>query len=203
VVLSLGLLLGAALSAYVGLGPQAVGLSFPSLGGELAVHPTFNRIAGYMVGRWLGSCLLGGLAGWLGSVLQLNSFSRLSFALLALLAVFMFLFLAAEHSPEIVLAKATNPARLHFPPFFLGFFSAGTLLAPLIMGILFALLQRSIVGGILFFTNIFLGTALVILPHILNMAWVKHPVYQWVLKALVFFCAVSVLILSITWLLKS
>lgn len=200
----LGLMLGASAAAYTGLRPAAVGLPFPNLNGELTVRPTFGRIAGYLFGRWLGSCLLGALAGWLGSTITPQLLPRLTFALAALLAVFMFLYQASRHSPDLSLASVTDPAKLNqFSPLLMGVLSAGTLITPVLIGLLFSLLQCSSLAGVMLFTNLFLGTALFLLPILLNMVWVKSGWYQWLLRGIHFFTAITVLIWSVTRLLQT
>lgn len=198
----LALLLGGAAAAYIGIKPAVLGLPFPNLGGELAIRPTFARIAGYFFGRWAGNFILGAFFGWLGLILQPPVFDRLAFSISILLAVFMFLFLITQHSPELDAARILDPTRLHLPPVLSGLLSSGTFIAPIIISVLFCFRQNSIFGAMVFFTNIFLGNAIASLPLFLNMAWVRHRFYQNLLRMIVFLCLLDVLILSTYYFLK-
>ncbi len=198
-----GLLLGAASAAYLGLRPAGLNFPLPTLDGQLTIRPTFSRVTGYLCGRWAGTLLLGGIWVGLGALLPQASLHRLVFSICALLAFFMFQFLATDSSPEFPLAKLTNPARLAGQPFWLGLLSAGTLLSPVMISMLFLFIQDSLWEGMVFATNIFCGHAVCSLPSLLNLRLTSRAWYQLSLKGLIFFCSLAVLILSVSRFLKT
>lgn len=200
---TLGLLLGATTAAYLVLRPGWVGIPVPNLHGEYTVRPTVRRLVGFLFGRWLGSVALGGLAGWLGRAWFNGGLERVPLSINILLGCFLLLLLATGYSPELPLARATDPSRLRLPTFWLGLLSTGTLVSPLGIGLLQAGMLHSAWRGSLFFTNMFLGHALICLPFFLNIPWVKDRPFQRFLRMLMFFCASGVLFLSIRAMLKT
>jgi hypothetical protein len=199
----LALLLGAASAAYLTLRPAGLGFPLPTLDGQLTLRPTFGRITGYLCGRWSGALLLGLIGPALGAFLPTALFARLIYSLCALMAFFMFQFLATEHSPEFPLAKLSNPAGLRWPTFWLGLLSVGTLFSPTIIGMMYFLVQGSLAEGLIFGSYFFCGHALCSLPVLLNLSWVRNPWYTVGVKGLIFFCAVIVLISSVNNFLKT
>jgi hypothetical protein len=200
---ALGLLLGAATAAYIVLRPPWIGVPFPNLDGEHTIRPTFPRLAGFLLGRWLGSIALGALAGGLGRVFFNGGLERVPLSINILLSCFLLLLLTTGYSPELSLARATDPSPLHLSTFWLGLLSAATLLSPLAMGLLQAGMLHSAWRGSVFFTNMFLGNALICLPFFLNIQWVRKRTFQFLVRMLMFFCALSVLFLSVSKLLKT
>ncbi len=199
----LGLLLGASTAAYFVLRPAWVGIPFPNLNGEHTVRPTFRRLSGYLLGRALGSVLLGAAAGELGRLWLDSGLDRLPLSLTILLACFLLLLLATGYSPELPLARATDPSRLRLSTFWLGLFSAGTLVTPLGIGLLQAGLLHSAVRGGLFFAELFLGHALVALPFFLNQSWTRTRTAHTLLRAMLFLCALGVLFSSLSYMLRT
>lgn len=201
--MGLGLLLGVSTAAYFVLRPAWVGIPFPNLNNDHTVRPTFRRLAGYLLGRFLGSVALGAAAGALGRFWLEGGLDRLPLSLNILLSCFLLLLLATGYSPELPLARATDPSRLRLSTFWLGLLSSGTLVTPLGIGLLQASLLHSAWQGGLFFFNIFLGHALVALPFFLNQEWTRsNPMYR-ALRFTLFFCALSVLFSSLSYLLRT
>ncbi len=188
-LISLSLLLGAASSLYVGMYPAPLGFPFPNLGAEKTVRPTFARIAVFFLGRWLGSILLGVLATWLGTFLHPALRNRLSYSAVMLLAVFLLLFLFSQHSPDLSLAKITDPSRRKMPLVLTGFLSSATLNAPLMITFCIALVQHDLTTALAVFTNFFIGYAVVFLPFLLNMHWAHRG---WYLNLIRFFTLAAV-----------
>jgi hypothetical protein len=196
-------LLGAGAFAYLGLPQAGLGFPFPNLQGQWTVRPTAGRIGGYFLGRWLGCLTLGAIFSGAGFFFHLPLVSRLVFGQVFLLSMFMFLFLTIGFSPDLGLARLTDPSKADLPLPVLGGLSSFTLTAPTLIACLLAFLQPTVFHGLVFFTNFFLGQALASLPFLLNLRWVKTAAYLWVLKGLVFFCSVSVLIFSMVSFINS
>lgn len=199
----LGLFLGAAITGYMVLHPQAIGFSFPNLNGEWAVRPTMPRVFSYLAGRWVGYSLLGLGFGWLGHAAGSPLLDRLAFAACGLLAVFMLLFLATHHSPEMIFVRLSDVSRFSLPIFPLGLLSTTLIVAPALIGVLLTLAKHQQISGFIFFTNIFLGNAIFSLPILLNMKWTKALYFKKVYRFIVLICAIMVLISSILDLIKS
>lgn len=199
----LALLLGGAAAAYIGLKPPALEFPFPNLGQELAIRSTFARVAGYFFGRWVGNFILGSVFGSLGLVVQSLVFERLIFSFCILFAIFMFLFLVTDHSPELGLARIMDPTHLNLPPILSGLLSSGTFISPIIISVLFCMTRNSIIDAIIFVTNIFLGNAVASLPLFLAMRWVRSRFYQNLLRIIVLICLLDVIGFSIYYFLKT
>jgi hypothetical protein len=200
----LGLALGAAFGAYAVLQPQTVGFGFPNLNAGIAMRPTIGRMAIFLLGRWLGFLLLGLFAGWLH--LTLGNFpvgARLLLAAEILLAVFMLLFLLTGYAPELKLAQWLDPAMWSLPLGIKGLISSWAVTAPAAIALCYVFLTRTPVEGMLYFTNVFLGNALVLLPLILNIPWVKANYYQIFARLIILLCSIAVVANSIYTLLKS
>ena len=195
--------LGAASVVYVGLRPAPIGFSFPHLNGEFVIRPAFGRIAGYLLGRWMGFFILGFFFGWLGSNISGLLTERLIFSFCALLCVFIFLFLATGRSPELILARISDTSGLSLPFFFRGVFSSGTLIATVLIGVALVLILKSTILGMVFFTNFFLGNTLFSLPWLLNIKWSRNTCFYLLIRLILFFCSLSILIFSMASLLKS
>jgi hypothetical protein len=196
-------LLGAGAFAYLGLPQAGLGFPFPTLEGQLTVRPTLARITGYFLGRWFGCLVLGAVFSGLGSFFHAPVFIRLVLGNVFLLTIFMVLFLTIRFSPDLAWARLTDPSRQELPVAVVGTLSSFTLIAPLVIACLLSCLQPNIFTGLVFFTNFFLGHALVSLPFLLNLRWAKTPFYGWLLISLVFFCYLSFLILSIILFINS
>jgi len=85
----LGLLLGASAAMYAYLHPAGLGFGFPNINGEFAVRPTLARVAGFLLGRWLGFLIAGMVLGWVAEVSGLLGL-RLGLASAALFSLFIF-----------------------------------------------------------------------------------------------------------------
>jgi uncharacterized membrane protein YhdT len=198
----IGLTLGAASVAYACLHPSAIGFSFPNINGDLAVRPTFLRLAAFLAGRWLGYILLGSALGWLATYCGPLVF-RLALAASALLALFMFLFLATSASPELGMAQWFEPSKLSLPVFFIGFLSSSLLTAPPLIALLLVLIQPGAKNGAIFMTQFFLGNAFFSLPLLLNMKWTQEKIFKLAVQTVFFFCSLAILLFSINNLIKS
>jgi hypothetical protein len=199
----LGLLLGATAAAYFAMRPPLTGLPFPNLNGDFTVRPTVPRIAGYLAGRWAGSCVVGVLAGWLGQVGFAGGLERLPWSINILLAFFLFLVLATGSSPELRWAHWADSTRLPLPVIGLGFLSAGTLLTPFWIAFFLAVLTRSPWAGVLLFTNVFFGHALIALPVLLNVPWTRSRFFQSLLRVIILVCAIGVLLFCIRGIIRT
>lgn len=201
---ALSLALGAAFGAYAVLQPQTLGCGFPKLSSDIAMRPTFGRVAIFLLGRWVGFVLLGLLAGGLHLALETVPFiPRLLLAAEILLAVFMLLFLVTGNSPEIKAAQWLNPEIWSIPLGIKGLLSSWALTAPACVALCYVLLSLRPLEGMLYFTNVFLGNALVLLPLILNIPWAKAKNYQFFTRLIILFCLCAVFFFSISQLLKS
>jgi hypothetical protein len=198
----LGLLLGAALSSYMYLHPKALGFSFPSIHGELAVRPTFGRILIYLLGRWLGYGLLGILFGWLGSWLVNPVWDRLAISAAGFFGIFMLLFVVMVNSPECPIGLWSDPGQTSLPLFTKGLLSTGIVLAPTVIGGCYTIVEYQGFSGGIFFTYFFIGNALLGLPMLLNMKWTKNVGFRFFLRTLMLICGGGVLYLSIQLLAK-
>ncbi len=196
-------LIGATMFVYTGWQPAVLGFPFPNLQGEWVVRPTLMRLSLFFIGRWLAYLFLGLLFSSLGAWLSFPVLPRLVYANTFLFSVFMLLYLVTRHSPEIRLAKWTDPSGWPGSIFVLGGLSGFTFCAPLLVACCWAMLQPTRMQGMLFFTNVFLGNAIFSLPILLNMRWAKTAIYQGFLKMTLFFCSLIVLILSILSFIKS
>ena len=198
----LGMLLGAAIAAYMYLHPKALGFSFPNISGELAVRPTFGRVLIYLLGRWLGYGLLGILFGWLGIWVVHPVLDRLAISSAGLFSIFMLLFVVVINSPECVLGLWSDPAHTSLPIFSKGLISTGIIIAPTLIGFCLVLVEYQGFSGGLFFTYLFFGNAILSLPMLLNMKWAKNAVFRLFLKSLIIICSGVVLLFSMQLLIK-
>lgn len=199
-----GLLLGAAFGAYAVLQPQTIGFGFPKLNSGLAMRPTIGRLAFFLLGRWFGFLLMGLFAGWLH--LALGYFTagvRLLLAAEILLAVFMLQFLATGYAPELKLSNRLDPTLWSVPLWLKGLVSPLAMTAPAIIAFCYVIYARTPLEGMLYFTNVFLGNALVLLPAILNIRWSKSNYYQIFTRLVILFCSIMVFSHSLSGLLKS
>lgn len=198
----LGCLLGAASSAYVYLPEQPLGFAFPNINGELSVRPTMGRVAAFLLGRWVGNLALALIMGWLSVWLSGPLALRLVFSASALFSVFLLLLALGANSPELDLARWTDPSKLSLPTPILGFLAAGLFVSTTIMALLISLGCSDPIQRFIFFSNFFLGNTLLTLPLLLNIKVSKAPVFQGIVRLIAGGCAVLVFARSIVNLLK-
>ncbi|MBN1595342.1 hypothetical protein JW933_05385 [candidate division FCPU426 bacterium] len=198
----LGLILGAALGVYLYLPPRPLGLFFPNINGEYMVRPTFIRLSAYLIGRWVGFCLIGTVFGWAAHFWMNPLLARLLAAACILFALFMLLYLITSHSPEVSLAGYCDASNVSAPVFIKGLLSTGLLVAPTLIGIGWGMIKFPGLQADIFFSNFFLGNAFISLPVLLNIKWHKNAILVFILKGVLFFGVVSVLLASVDALLK-
>ncbi|MEW6515774.1 MAG: hypothetical protein AB1439_02550 [candidate division FCPU426 bacterium] len=144
------------------------------------------------------------MGGWLNIVWSAYPvFSRLLPAAEILLAVFMLLFLLTGYSPELKLCQKLDPAILSLPLGLKGLLSAWAATAPICIALCQAIFQLKPLTAIFYFTNVFFGNVLVLLPLMLNMQWSKTVYYQIISRLIILFCAISIIYSGIARFLES